>query len=100
MITHIVLFHLGDKLTDDAKPAHLQAMKADFEKLPESISELVDLRIEPNVNPAESYDVALIAHCEDMDKLRAYATHPDHVALVGKYVKPYLISRACVDYES
>lgn len=99
MITHIVLFQLDEKLAGEEKKSHLAALKADFEQLPHTIEELVDLHIELNVNPAEKYDLALIAHCEDLRKLHDYSTHPDHVALVGKYIKPYLVSRACVDYE-
>ena len=99
MITHIVLFQLDDKLAGEEKGLHLAALKSDFEQLPHTIKELVDLRIEINTNPSEKYDLALIAHCEDLQKLHDYAVHPDHVALVGKYIKPYLVSRACVDYE-
>lgn len=100
MITHIVLFQLSDRLSGEEKEKHLRALKADFEKLPSTISELKELRIELNVNSAEAYDLALIAHCEDLETLHAYAVHPDHVALVAKYIKPYLVSRACVDYEA
>ena len=98
MITHIVLFQLDDKLAGEEKDLHLAALKSDFEQLPHTIKELVDLRIEINANHSEKYDLALIAHCEALQKLHDYATHPDHVALVGKYIKPYLVSRACVDY--
>lgn len=99
MITHIVLFQLSDQLSGDKKAAHLQSLKADFEQLTETIAELRDLRIELNVNPAEVYDLSLIAHCDDLQTLHDYSVHPDHVALVAKYIKPYLVSRACVDYE-
>lgn len=99
MIRHIVLFELNDQLGDE-KAQHLQALKADFEKLPDTISELKELKIELNVNPGETYDLALIALCEDLETLHAYAVHPDHVALVARYIKPYLVSRACVDHEA
>ena len=99
MITHIVLLQLDEKLAGEEKKANLAALKEDFEQLPHTIEELVDLHIEINANPSEKYDLVLIAHCEDLRKLHDYAVHPDHVALVGKYIKPYLVSRACVDYE-
>lgn len=100
MITHIVLFRLSDELTGEAKRTHLAALKEAAERLPETIAELEDLRIVLNVNTDEQYDLGLIAHCADLDRLRAYAGHPDHVAMVAKYIKPYLVSRACIDFES
>lgn len=99
MITHIVLFRLSDSLAGERKASHLRALKADFEQLPSAIAELRDLHIELNVNPAEDCDLALIAHCDDLQTLHDYAVHPSHTALVAKYIKPYLVSRACVDYE-
>jgi len=56
MITHIVLFQLDDKLAGEEKGLHLAALKSDFEQLPHTIKELVDLRIEINANPSEKYD--------------------------------------------
>ena len=36
---------------------------------------------------------------ESEEALKAYATHPEHVAVADTYVRPYTVSRTCIDYE-
>ena len=36
---------------------------------------------------------------ESEEALKAYATHPAHVAVADTYVRPYTVSRTCLDYE-
>lgn len=45
----------------------------------------------------DNYDVTLIADFDDAAGLEAYATHPDHVAVVG-IVKGYAIGRVATDF--
>ena len=36
---------------------------------------------------------------ESEEALKPYATHPAHVAVADTYVRPYTVSRTCIDYE-
>lgn len=51
-----------------------------------------------NINPAETWSIALYSEFDSLDDVRRYAVHPDHVA-AGKLLAEVRESRACVDYE-
>jgi hypothetical protein len=46
-----------------------------------------------------SYDLVLYSEFESPEALKAYAVHPDHVAVAGLIGK-VRTARACVDYEA
>ena len=96
MIKHIVFFKF--KTTED-KAARMAAIKCELEKLPAVISELKELRVGININPAETWDLSLEALVNDMTALSAYANHPAHQRIVHEMIAPLKTDRACVDYE-
>ncbi len=51
-----------------------------------------------NMNPGESQHIALYSEFDNLDDVKFYATHPDHVA-AGKIIAEAKESRSCVDYE-
>ena len=51
-----------------------------------------------NINPAETWSIALYSEFDTLDDVKFYAVHPDHVA-AGKLIAEVKESRACVDYE-
>ena len=51
-----------------------------------------------NINPAETWSIALYSEFDTLDDVKFYAAHPDHVA-AGKLIAEVKESRACVDYE-
>ncbi len=98
MINHIVMWKLSTTDSQE-KQAISNTIKEKLEKLPDSISEIIDLHVGINIdNPAANFDVILSAKFANMDDLDIYQKHPDHQA-VGKYVKSVVTERACVDYE-
>ncbi|MDA3853440.1 MAG: Dabb family protein [Bacteroidales bacterium] len=96
MIQHIVLFKLKPFHNESDKAAKLQEIKLALELLPEVISELKLLEVGINVNPSEEYDISLVTEFEDMNDLKTYANHPDHLA-VAVIIREVMESRACVD---
>ena len=44
-------------------------------------------------------DVMLDSMFESEEALKAYAIHPEHVAVANEYVRPFTASRTCMDYE-
>ena len=51
------------------------------------------------VDPFEhSYDLVLYSEFASPEALKAYATHPDHVAVAG-FIRTVVTTRVCVDYE-
>ena len=76
----------------------MSAIKSELEKLPAVISELKEIKVGININPAEEWDLSLEALVNDMDSLDSYANHPAHQRIVKEMIAPIKEGRACVDY--
>lgn len=98
MVKHIVLFKLKDEAPAEARLAAMNAFKAAIEALPAKISFIRSIEVGLNINPAETWSIALYSEFDSLDDVRRYAVHPDHVA-AGKLLAEVRESRACVDYE-
>ena len=72
--------------------------KKAIEALPAKISVIRKIEVGLNVNPAETWNIALYSEFDTLDDVKFYAAHPDHVA-AGKLIAGVKESRACVDYE-
>lgn len=98
MINHIVMWKLSTTDSQE-KQAIGKTIKEKLEKLPDSISEIIELHVGINIeNPSANFDVILSSKFATMDDLDTYQKHPDHQA-VAQYVKSVVTERACVDYE-
>ena len=94
MIRHIVMF----KLKEFATPADKQA-KTGLEALIDKIDVLRMIRVDFNVNPAETWDIILTTELDTLEDVGTYANHPEHVAVSKGIIGPVKADRACVDYE-
>lgn len=93
MITHVVLMTFSD-------PADAPEAKRRLDDLAGRIPALLSLRADLDALglPGSSHLCLVTTHA-DADGLRAYAEHPDHVALLG-WLRPRLAARAAVDHLS
>ncbi len=98
MVKHIVLFKLKNEAPAEARLAAMNAFKAAIEALPAKIPFIRSIEVGLNINPAETWSIALYSEFDSLDDVRRYAVHPDHVA-AGKLLAEVRESRACVDYE-
>lgn len=99
MVKHIVLFKLKDEVPADKKLAAMAGFKAAIEALPAKISFIRKIEVGLNINPGETWSIALYSEFDTLEDVKAYAVHPDHVA-AGKLLAEVKESRACVDYEN
>ena len=97
MVKHIVLFKLKETETPAEKMEIMQQFKSGLEALKAKIPVLKHIEVGINMNPAESFDIALVTEFDSMDDLQTYAAHPEHVA-VTQIIKDVKESRSCVDY--
>lgn len=95
MIRHIVTFKLRG--SDEERLTAARNFKEAIEALPEVIDCLRRVEVGINVNPAESFDIALVAEADTLADVAAYSAHPAHVAIVARF-KPIIEVRTCVDY--
>lgn len=98
MVRHIVMFKLKEFATPADKQAKMQEIKSELEALIHKIDFLRLIRVDFNVNPAETWDIILTTELDSLDDVNAYAVHPDHVAVSKGIVGPVKADRACVDY--
>ncbi|MCH5327796.1 MAG: Dabb family protein [Coprobacter sp.] len=97
MVKHIVLFKLKETVAPAEKQAIMEQFKSGLEALKTKIPVLRHIEVGINMNPAESFDMALVTEFDNMDDLQTYATHPEHVA-VTQIIKDVKEGRSCVDY--
>ncbi|EJW90708.1 stress responsive A/B barrel domain protein [gut metagenome] len=98
MVKHIVLFKLKDEVSAEKKTAVMHQFKEAIEALPAKISVIRKIEVGLNMNPSETWNIALYSEFDNLEDVKYYATHPDHVA-AGKILAETKESRACVDYE-
>ena len=100
MVKHIILWRLRDDLAPEEKQHVKQDIKAGLEGLAGripgllSISVIVDGRLD-----SSNADIMLDSTFTDEASLKAYAVHPEHVAVADGKVRPYTSLRTCLDFE-
>ena len=100
MVKHIILWRLKENLAAGEKERVKQEIKSGLEGLAGRIPGLVDIKV--NVDgrlDSSDADVMLDSTFTDEAALRAYAVHPEHVAVADGKVRPYTCLRTCLDYE-
>lgn len=96
MIQHIVLFRLKEDIQEEIIAEHM----ADFESLVDEIPEIDEIEVKRDIvaRPVSCH-FGLVSQFADMDALRRYQQHPEHVAALDR-LKPDLESMLVLDYES
>lgn len=98
MVKHIVLFKLKENVPTEEKKLVMSQFKEAIEALPSKISFIRKVEVGLNMNPDETWNIALYSEFDNLEDVKAYAIHPDHVA-AAKLLANVKESRACVDYE-
>ena len=96
MIRHVVTFRWTPGATQEQK----QRVAAELSRLPALVPSLRDYRLGANLglNPG-NFDFAVAADFDDADGYLAYRDHPEHRAIVEKFIRPIAAQRAAVQYE-
>ena len=101
MVKHIILWKLIDDLSNEEKQRVKKDIKAGLEGLAGRIPGLLSIVV--NVDgrlESSNADVMLDSTFTDEAALKAYAVHPEHVAVADGKVRPYTCLRTCLDYET
>lgn len=97
MVKHIVLFKLKDEISENDKQKIANDFKQAIEALPAVINVIRKIEVGININPSETWHIALYSEFDSLEDVRIYATHPAHVE-AGKIIANAKDNRACVDY--
>ncbi len=97
MVKHVILWKLKDM--PETQTAAVKAdIKTHLEALAGKIPGLLEIRVYIDKLDSSNVDVMLDSSFESEAALKAYAVHPDHVAVADTYVRPFTASRACLDF--
>ena len=100
MVKHIILWTLNPALSDEDKATVKAGIKAGLEGLVGKVPGLLDVKVHVDGRLASSNaDVMLDSTLESEAALKAYAVHPEHVAVANGKVRPYTVHRSCLDFE-
>lgn len=100
MVKHIILWTLNPELSAEEKQEVKRGIKEGLEALVSKVPGLIDVKV--NIDgrlDSSNCDVMLDSTLETPEALKAYATHPEHVAVADGKVRPYTVQRTCLDYE-
>lgn len=100
MVKHIILWTLREDLPPAEKAEVKAGIKAGLEGLAGKIPGLLEIRVHTEGLPSSNADLMLDSSFVDEAALKAYAIHPDHVAVADGKVRPYTAVRSCLDYEA
>lgn len=99
MVKHIILWTLKE-MSDSEKESVKKGIKEGLEGLKEKIPGLIDIKVNTEGRLASSTaDLMLDSTFESTEALKGYSKHPEHVAVADSKVRPYTVSRSCLDYE-
>ena len=98
MVKHMIVWKMKDELEN--KAARAEEIKAALEGLVGKIDGLVSMKILTERLPASSGDLMMDSTFESAEALKAYQTHPLHVAVADGLVRPSVSQRLSFDYEA
>lgn len=99
MVKHVILWQLKDEYTAEEKENIKAGIKEGLEGLAGKIPGLLEIKVNINGYDSSNADLMLDSSFTDIDALKGYAVHPEHVAVADTKVRPYTKSRVCLDYE-
>ena len=99
MVKHIILWKLKDELDSDTRGRCVADAKRELESLKGKIEGLLEIQVNIDCLESSNADMMLDSVFSSKDALREYQVHPAHVEVANTYVRPYVQTRLCMDYD-
>ena len=99
MVKHIILWKLKEEFSEEEKKQIKAGIKEGLEGLAGQIPGMTEIKVRIDCLPSSTVDGMLDSTFESAEALKAYSTHPKHVAVADSKVRPYTAVRSCMDYE-
>lgn len=96
MFRHCVLMRFAPTATPEQRHAVHDALAELAPRIPEIRAYRIGF--DAGINEG-NHDFAVVADFDDVAGYRAYADHPEHVAIVTDLIRPILAERAAVQFE-
>lgn len=98
MVKHIILWTLKE-MSDEEKAKVKAEAKAALEGLSGKIEGMTKIEVITEGLPSSNADMMLDSEFVSVEALEAYQGHPLHKAAAETYVRPFYLTRSCLDYE-
>ena len=99
MVHHIVMWKFKPEIKEEEKPQLKQAMAEHLKGLVGKVPGLLTVEFVEQPLSSSTHDIALVTTLEKAEDVAAYGVHPEHVKVADTYVRPFVMERACLDYE-
>ena len=99
MVKHVILWTLKDEYSGDQIAKIKAEIKEGLEGLKDKIPGIVEIRVNTEPLKSSNCDLMLDSTFETEEALQTYATHPEHIAVANTKVRPFTLSRVCMDYQ-
>ena len=99
MVRHVILWQLKEEYNDEEKRKIKAGIKEGLEGLVGKVPGLVEVHVHTEGLASSNADLMLDAVLANEEALKGYAVHPEHVAIANSKVRPYTMSRTCLDFE-
>lgn len=99
MVRHVILWQLKEEYNDEEKREIKAGIKEGLEGLVGKVPGLVEVHVHTEGLASSNADLMLDAVLENEEALKGYAVHPEHLAIANSKVRPYTMSRTCLDFE-
>lgn len=100
MVKHRIIWKLKEDLSEKEKQEVRLQAKRHLEALCGKIDGLIALSVIIDPLPTSNGDMMLDSLFDSAESLKGYSNNPLHLAVANTYVRPYTVSRACIDYET
>ena len=98
MIKHMIIWKLKP-MSEEALAAQKKLVKENLEGLMGKIPGMTDIHVQIENLPTSNADMMLDSTFESPEALKGYSVHPDHVHVAETFIRPYIETRLCMDYE-
>ena len=98
MIKHVILWTLKNEYSEEEKAQIKLGIKQNLEGLLGKIPGLSEIKVNIDGLSSSNADLMLDSTFENVEALKNYAVHPEHVHVADTYVRPFVKDRACLDY--
>lgn len=99
MIKHVILWTLKNEYSEEEKAQIKRGIKQNLEGLSGKIPGLSEIKVNIDGLSSSNADLMLDSTFENVEALKNYAVHPEHVHVADTYVRPFTATRSCLDFE-
>jgi len=98
MVKHMIIWKLKE-MSPEALEAQKKLVKEGLEGLMGKIPGMTYIHVQTENLPTSNADMMLDSTFTDAEALAGYSSHPEHVHVANTYIRPYIETRLCMDYE-